>query len=50
VEEHALVAVIEAMKAECGVASPFAGVVTAVYARESEAISAGDALIAMAPT
>ncbi len=46
-EKGATFAVIEAMKAECAVASPAAGMVTAVYARESQAISAGAPLIAL---
>jgi urea carboxylase len=46
-EKGATFAVIEAMKAECAVASPAAGLVTAVYARENHAISAGAPLIAL---
>ena len=48
VEKGAIIAVIEAMKAECEVSSPAAGVVTGVYARENQAIAPGAALIALA--
>jgi urea carboxylase len=47
VEKGAVIAVIEAMKAECDVQSPASGVVTGVYASESQAISPGAALIAL---
>ena len=47
VEKGAVIAIIEAMKAECDVPSPSAGVVTGVYARENQAIAPGAALIAL---
>jgi urea carboxylase len=47
VERGAVIAVIEAMKTECDVASPEAGVVRAVYAAERQAIAAGAPLIAL---
>ena len=48
IEKGAVIAVIEAMKAECDVSSPSSGVVTGVYARESQVIAPGAALIALA--
>lgn len=45
----AVIAVIEAMKAECDVNSPTAGVVTAVYAQPGQAIAAGAPIVAIAP-
>jgi len=48
VEKGAVVAVIEAMKAECSVNSPAAGVVTGVYVQENQAVAPGAALIALA--
>ncbi|HEX4182521.1 MAG TPA: urea carboxylase [Caulobacteraceae bacterium] len=48
IERGTEVAIIEAMKAECGVASPSAGVVTAVYVQENQAVAPGAALIAVA--
>jgi len=48
VEKGEVVAVIEAMKAECSVNSPASGVVTAVYVQENQAIAPGAALIALA--
>ena len=42
-------AVIEAMKTECDVPSPAAGVVRAVYAREKDAVAAGAPIIALEP-
>jgi urea carboxylase len=50
VEKGAVIAVIEAMKTECDVASPEAGVVRAVYATERQAIAAGAPLIALEPS
>jgi urea carboxylase len=47
IEKGAVIAVIEAMKAECDVSSPASGVVTGVYARENQAIAPGAALIAL---
>ena len=47
VEKGAVIAVIEAMKTECDVASPEAGVVRAVYAAERQAIAAGAPMIAL---
>lgn len=49
VEAGAVIAVIEAMKAECDVNSPTAGVVTAVYAQPAQAIAAGAPIVAIAP-
>ncbi|KQV57412.1 MULTISPECIES: urea carboxylase [unclassified Caulobacter] len=45
----AVIAVIEAMKAECDVNSPTAGVVTVVYAQPGQAIAAGAPIVAIAP-
>jgi urea carboxylase len=45
----AVIAVIEAMKAEVDVSSPTAGVVTAVYAQPGGAIAAGAPIVAVAP-
>ena len=47
VEKGAVIAVIEAMKTECDVVSPDAGVVRQVYAQERQPIAAGAALIAL---
>ena len=47
VEKGAVIAVIEAMKAECDVQSLVSGRVTGVYAREGQPISPGAALIAI---
>jgi urea carboxylase len=44
-----VIAVIEAMKAECDVNSAVGGIVTAVYAREQQAIAAGGPIIAVHP-
>ena len=49
VERGAVVAVIEAMKTECDVASPAAGVVRCVYAEERQAVAAGAPLLALHP-
>ena len=49
VEKGAVIAVIEAMKTECDVPSPEAGVVREVYAAERRAISAGAPIIALEP-
>ncbi|KQY29939.1 urea carboxylase [Caulobacter sp. Root487D2Y] len=49
VEAGTVIAVIEAMKAECDVNSPTAGVVTAVYAQPAQAIAAGAPIVAIAP-
>jgi urea carboxylase len=49
VEKGAVIAVIEAMKTECDVASPETGVVRAVYAAERQAIAAGAPMIAIEP-
>ena len=49
VEKGAVIAVIEAMKTECDVASPEAGLVRAVYAAERQAIAAGAPMIAIEP-
>jgi urea carboxylase len=48
VDKGEVIAVIEAMKAECGVHSPAAGQVTAVYIEENRPVAAGAALIALA--
>ena len=47
VERGDVIAVVEAMKTECDVTSPFSGTVTAVFAREREPISAGAAILAI---
>jgi urea carboxylase len=47
VEAGAVIAVIEAMKAECDVVSTASGVVTGVYAKEGQPIAPGAALIAV---
>lgn len=44
-----VIAVIEAMKAECDVNSAVGGIVTALYAREQQAIAAGGPIIAVHP-
>jgi urea carboxylase len=49
VEAGAVIAVIEAMKAEVDVNSLTAGVVTAVYAEPAQAIAAGAPIVAIAP-
>ncbi len=49
VEAGAVIAVIEAMKAECDVATPVTGVVSAVYAQPSQSITAGAPVIAVTP-
>jgi urea carboxylase len=49
VEKGAVIAVIEAMKTECDVASPEAGVVRAVYVAERQALAAGAPMIALEP-
>jgi urea carboxylase len=48
IEKGVVIAVIEAMKAECSVHSPSSGVVTGVYAKEDQPIAPGAALIALA--
>ena len=49
VERGQVIAVIEAMKTECDVPSPEAGVVRAVYAAERQPIAAGAPMIALEP-
>ena len=49
VEKGDVIAVIEAMKTECDVPSPQAGVVRAVYAAERQAVAAGAPMIAVEP-
>ncbi|MET0293986.1 MAG: carboxyltransferase domain-containing protein, partial [Phenylobacterium sp.] len=49
IEKGAVIAVIEAMKTECDVASPAAGVVREVYAQERQAVAAGAPMIALEP-
>jgi urea carboxylase len=48
-EKGATIAVIEAMKTECAVPSPVAGVVCAVYVQERQPIDPGRPLIALEP-
>ena len=50
VERGQVIAIIEAMKTECEVPSPEAGVVRAVYAAERQAISTGAPMIALEAT
>ena len=50
VEKGAVLAAIEAMKTECSVPSPAAGIVRAVYIQERQSISPGTPLIALEPT
>ena len=49
VAQGEVIAVIEAMKTECDVASPVAGVVACVYAAEKQPISAGAPIAAIEP-
>jgi urea carboxylase len=49
VEKGTVIAVIEAMKTECDVPSPAAGVVRRVYAEERQAIAPGAPMIALEP-
>jgi urea carboxylase len=49
VEAGAVIAVIEAMKAEVDVNSLTAGIITAVYAQPAQAIAAGAPIVAIAP-
>ena len=49
IEKGMVVAAIEAMKTECGVPSPAAGIVRAVYIQERQAIAAGMPIIALEP-
>ncbi|PZR36832.1 urea carboxylase [Caulobacter segnis] len=49
VEAGAVIAIIEAMKAECDVSTPVAGVVSAVYAQPAQSIAAGAPVIAVTP-
>ena len=49
VEKGAVIAVIEAMKTECDVHSPSAGVVRQVYAQERQSVAAGAPMIALEP-
>jgi urea carboxylase len=49
VEKGAVIAVIEAMKTECDVTSPSAGVVTCVFAVEKQAVAPGAPLLALEP-
>ena len=49
VERGEVIAVIEAMKTECDVPSPEAGVVRAIYAAERQPIAAGAPMIALEP-
>ncbi|MGE3143464.1 MAG: acetyl-CoA carboxylase biotin carboxyl carrier protein subunit, partial [Hyphomonadaceae bacterium] len=44
-----VVAIIEAMKTECEVISPAAGVVRALYVQEKQAVAPGAAMLALAP-
>jgi urea carboxylase len=49
VEKGTVIALIEAMKTECSVASPAAGRVRSVYIREHQAVAPGAALVALEP-
>jgi urea carboxylase len=49
VEKGAVIAVIEAMKTECSVDSPVAGIVRHVYVQEKQSISPGAPILAIAP-
>ncbi|MDP1874198.1 urea carboxylase [Phenylobacterium sp.] len=49
VEKGAVIAIIEAMKTECDVTSPSAGIVRQVYAQERQAIAPGAPMIAVEP-
>jgi urea carboxylase len=49
VERGEVIAVIEAMKTECDVPSPEAGIVRAIYAAAGQPIAAGAAMIALEP-
>ena len=49
VEKGSIIAAIEAMKTECGVPSPSAGIVRAVYIQERQAIAPGMPMIALEP-
>jgi urea carboxylase len=49
VEKGSIIAAIEAMKTECGVPSPSAGIVRAVYIQERQSIAPGMPLIALEP-
>jgi urea carboxylase len=47
IQKGTLIAAIEAMKTECNVPSPAAGIVRAVYIKERQAIAPGAAIIAL---
>jgi urea carboxylase len=49
VEKGAVIAIIEAMKTECDVPSPAAGIVRQVYAVEKQAVAPGAPMIALEP-
>ena len=49
VEKGSVIAAIEAMKTECSVPSPAAGIVRAVYIQERQPISPGTPIIALEP-
>jgi urea carboxylase len=49
VEAGAVIAIIEAMKAECDVNTTVAGIVSAIYAQPSQSIAAGAPVIAVTP-
>jgi urea carboxylase len=49
IEKGAVIAAIEAMKTECSVPSPAAGIVRAVYIQERQPISPGTPIIALEP-
>jgi urea carboxylase len=49
IEKGSIIAAIEAMKTECGVPSPSAGIVRAVYIQERQSIAPGTPLIALEP-
>jgi urea carboxylase len=50
IEKGSVIAAIEAMKTECSVPSPTAGIVRAVYIQERQPISPGTPIIALEPT
>ena len=49
VKKGAVIAAIEAMKMECDVASPFSGIVRAVFVQQRQAVAPGAPLIALEP-
>jgi biotin carboxyl carrier protein len=49
VEQGGVIAIIEAMKTECDVTSPNAGVVREVYAQAKDMVTPGAPMIALEP-